>query len=82
MDNFRDLLWNVCDAYDDFVAGVVSYVKLPGNETKRALIENYIKSNPDADTSAITRFILDETDFWETRDDRSTHGMAKTLAFK
>ena len=66
MDRFIELLRNVVDSYDDFVRGVVSYVRIPGNEYKREIIEEYINENPEVDSSEITRFILDETSFWNS----------------
>ena len=39
MEYFMNLLKNVTDSYDDFVRGVISYVKIPGNEYKQNLIE-------------------------------------------
>ncbi len=82
MDSFRELLWNVNDAYDDFVAGVISYVKMPGNENKRVIIEDFIKNNPGVESSEITKFILEKTGFWETNADYIPSGRPDILAAK
>ncbi|MBO6205587.1 MAG: hypothetical protein J6O73_01490 [Lachnospiraceae bacterium] len=64
MEYFMNLLKNVTDSYDDFVRGVISYVKIPGNEYKQNLIEEYIQDHPSSNTSDVTNYILEETDFW------------------
>ena len=72
MDQFRKMLQNVEDSYSDFVHGIISYVKIPGNEYKQILIENFIQNHPEADTSEISRFVYEETDFWgETKERRA-----------
>ncbi len=64
MERFTNLLNNIEDSYDDFVRGVISYVKIPGNEYKQNLIEEYIRNHPTANTSDVTDFILESTNFW------------------
>ena len=66
MQELRYLLQNVYDTYDDFVSGIVSYVRLPGNEHKVRIITDYIKSHPKAGTVEIIKFVLDETGFFES----------------
>ena len=65
MEYLINLLKNIDDSYDDFVCGVISYVKIPGNEYKQNLIEEYIQNHPAASTSDVTDYILEGTGFWD-----------------
>lgn len=64
MDEFRELLKNVDRSYDGFVHAVISYVKMPGNAGKQMVIEDYIKDHPDANSSDVLQFMIEETDFF------------------
>ena len=66
MQELRCLLQSVSDSYDDFVSGIISYVRLPGNEHKSRIIAEYIRSHPEAGTVEVIRFVLDETGFFES----------------
>ena len=66
MSDFRELLRKVDRSYDGFVHAVVSYVKTPGNEYKRELIEEFIKHHPEADSSDVLHFMIEETEFFES----------------
>ena len=64
-DNFRELLNQVDRSYDGFVHAVMSYVKTPGNEDKKDLIEQYILLHPESNSSDVLQFMIDETGFEE-----------------
>ncbi len=64
MNDFRELLKNVDRSYDGFVHAVISYVKTPGNEGKQAVIEEFIKEHPQANSSDVLQFMIEETDFF------------------
>ena len=64
MNDFRELLKNVDRSYDGFVHAVISYVRTPGNEAKQAMIEEFIKDHPKANSSDVLRFMIEETDFF------------------
>ena len=68
MDNFRELLKHVDRSYDGFVHAVITYVKTPGNEKKKALIENFILSTPEANSSDVLNFLIEHTGFFDTVD--------------
>ena len=77
MDEFRDRLKCVDRSYEDFVHAVMSYVKIPGNEYKRFLIEEYMDLNPEADSSDILTFMIDNTDFFsDIPSDRNVYSLA------
>lgn len=62
-DNFKELLKQVDRSYDGFVHAVMSYVKTPGNEKKKDLIEQYILLHPESNSSDVLQFMLEETGF-------------------
>ena len=64
MTEFREMLNNVNRSYTDFVHAVMTYVNTPGNEKKRFMIEEYIRSNPTANSSDVLQFIVEKTDFF------------------
>ena len=66
MDEFRELLKNVDRSYDGFVHAVMSYVKTPGNEDKKELIERYIILHPESNSSDILQFMIEKTGFFES----------------
>ena len=68
MNEFRKLLKNVDRSYDGFVHAVISYVKTPGNEGKQAVIEEYIKEHPQANSSDVLQFMIEETGFFASMD--------------
>ncbi len=76
MEELRALLEGVEDTYDDFVSGIISYVKIPGNEKKAKWIADYIINHPKADTVEIIRFVLRETGFFESNQNRELHIVA------
>ena len=58
MREFRDILYGVERSYDDFVCLVISFVKMPGNAFKAALIKDYIDANPSADSSDVLEYMI------------------------
>ncbi len=66
MDKFRNVLWQVDRSYEGFVHAVVSYVKMPGNKEKQIMIEDYIKQHPQANSSDVLNYMLEETDFFDS----------------
>ncbi len=72
MNDFRELLENVDRSYDGFVHAVISYIRIPGNETKQAVIEEYIKEHPNANSSDVLQFMIDKTDFFESIEKQRT----------
>ena len=69
MDSYKDfrlLLRTVDLYYDDFEHGIISYLKIPGNAYKQVMIEDFIRNNPEANSSDVARFVLEETDFWNS----------------
>ena len=65
MNQFRELLRTVDAYYEGFEHAVVSYIKIPGNENKMKLIEDYIVHNPSANTSDVLEFMMKKTGFWD-----------------
>ena len=65
MDRFRELLRTVDAYYEDFEHAVVSYIKMPGNEDKKQMIESYIMNHPAANSSDVLEFMMNETGFWQ-----------------
>lgn len=60
MEELKMLLENVKDSYYDFVMGMMCEEK---NHPGRAnMISNYIKENPNADTSEIIGWVLETLD--------------------
>ena len=72
MTDFRKLLKNVDRSYDDFVHAVISYIKTPGNEGKQSVIEDYILSHPEANSSDVLQFMIEETDFFPVMNKHKT----------
>lgn len=68
MDDFRELLKNVDRSYDGFVHAVMSYVKMPGNEDKKDLIERYIVLHPESNSSDILQFMIEKTGFFVSQE--------------
>ena len=68
MDEFRVLLRNVDRSYDGFVHAVMTYVQSNGNEDKKELIEGYIHLHPEANSSDVLQFMLEETGFFAQYD--------------
>ena len=66
MDDFRELLKSVDRSYDGFVHAVMSYVKTPGNEDKKELIERYIVLHPESNSSDVLQFMIEKTGFFES----------------
>ena len=66
MDDFRELLMRVDRSYDGFVHAVMSYVKMPGNEDKKEVIEEYIILHPESDSSDVLQFMIEKTGFFAT----------------
>ena len=66
MSEFRQMLKDVDRSYDDFVHGVISYVKIPGNEAKVQMILDYIIRHPEANSSAVLEFMIKETGYFES----------------
>ena len=60
MREFRELLYSVDKSYDDFVSLVITFIKMPGNRVKSALIKNYIESNPGVDSSDVLQYMISE----------------------
>ena len=65
MDRFRELLRTVDAYYEGFEHAVVSYIKMPGNENKMQMIEEYVINHPAANSSDVLEFMMNETGFWQ-----------------
>ena len=65
MDRFRELLRTVDAYYEGFEHAVVSYIKMPGNENKMKMIEEYVINHPAANSSDVLEFMMNETGFWQ-----------------
>ncbi len=65
MNDFRKMLMQVDRSYDGFVHAVISYVKIPGNEEKQEMIEQYIRMHPNANSSDVLQYMVEETGFFE-----------------
>ncbi len=63
MENFRNMLLQVDRSYDGFVHAVITYVKTPGNEGKQKMIEEFIRSHPNANSSDVLKFMIEKTGF-------------------
>ena len=66
MDEFIQLLRNVDRYYKGFEDAVVSYIKMPGNACKQVLIEKFISDHPEANSSDVLEYMINEMDFRET----------------
>ena len=64
MSDFRHLLENVDRSYDGFIHAVISYIKMPGNEYKKEIIEDYIRSVSQVSSSDVLKFMVENTDFF------------------
>lgn len=60
MEELKELLKNVKDSYYDFVMGILSEAKNHPERTDKII--NYIKENPEADTSEIVGWVLESLD--------------------
>ena len=65
MDEFKLLLRSVDDYYEGFEMGVVSYIKQSNDPERQHLIEDYILSHPQANTSDILLYMIKETGFYD-----------------
>lgn len=61
MDELEELLNKVCDTYYDFVVGVKQYCKRSPKRLEKVL--QYLKENPNANSSIITEFIFEQPDY-------------------
>lgn len=61
MNELIELLNKVNDAYYDFIVGVTQYCKRKPARLETVL--QYLKEHPDADSSDITEFIVDQPDY-------------------
>ncbi|MBO6214232.1 MAG: hypothetical protein J6N76_01700 [Lachnospiraceae bacterium] len=68
MGEFRIMLQNVERSYEGFVHAVISYIKTPGNEYKKDMIEKYILDNPTVNSSDVLEYMINETGFFEKTD--------------
>jgi hypothetical protein len=66
MEEFKVLFRNVDRYYKGFEDAVVSYIKMPGNADKKELIENYILDHPEANSSDVLEYMVNETGFRKT----------------
>lgn len=55
MDELKELLNSVSDSYDDFVGGMLTYLK--NDEENREKMIEYIKNNPDKKTDDILEYM-------------------------
>ena len=62
---FKQLLRNLNDSYEDFVAGVMAFIDLPGNSQKAYAIADFIRLHPEAGGPEVIQFMTDELDFIE-----------------
>ncbi len=69
MEEFVLLLRKVDRYYEGFEQAVVSYIKMPGNADKKQLIENFINSHPEANSSDVLLYMINETGFYDTYPD-------------
>ena len=65
MEDFRVLLRNVDGYYDGFEHAVISYIKMPGNDYKKDIIEEFIRTNPTANSSDVLEYMINDTGFWD-----------------
>lgn len=65
---FREMLYGVKRSYDDFVSLVITFVKMPGNREKGALIKDFIEMHPGADSSDVLRYMIEELGMVEHKD--------------
>ena len=79
---FRKLLQGIDMYYEGFEHGVISYIKMPGNEYKQKMIEDYIIGHPDADVNDVTSYMMEETGFWEIYANYLPSGRPDILAAK
>ena len=63
MNELTIRLKNVADSYHGFVAAVLTYVK--NKESRLAVVEDYLNSNPSALSADILEFISEQNDFYE-----------------
>ena len=63
MDELMLLLNNIDDAYFDFVSAIAHYAEKKPSRLKKVLA--FLKSNPDAKSSDIIKFVSEQKDFFE-----------------
>lgn len=63
MEEFAIALQKVSDSYDDFVIGVMAYVKKKPEHLDD--VKKFMENNPKASSSDILKFISDQPDFFE-----------------
>ncbi len=63
MNELKDLLENVEDSYHSFTTAMLHYAGK--NSSRRDKLIDFIKTNPNAKSSDIVRFVSDQPDFAE-----------------
>ena len=73
MEDFRVLLRNVDGYYDGFEHAVISYIKMPGNDYKKDIIEEFIRTNTTANSSDVLEYMINDTGFWDVYSSKNVH---------
>ena len=63
MEILKSKLKAISDSYDDFVAGVMNYARRDPKHVQ--VLNEYIDSHPQANSSDITEFIIQQPDFFK-----------------
>ena len=63
MTELEEKLWNIPDAYEDFVTGVLAYAGIPDSHTKIQRISRFLSENPLAVSSDVVEFVSKQADF-------------------
>ena len=62
-EDFKQMLRGLDESYEDFVAGVVAFIDLPGNAQKTDAIADFIHLHPEAGGPEVMQFMIDELHF-------------------
>ena len=65
MDEFKLLLRGVDGYYEGFEMGVITYIKRSNDPERQQMIEDYIRSHPEANSSDVLEYMIKETGFYE-----------------
>lgn len=61
MKELIEKLIKITGSYDDFILGVISYAKKNPEHIK--ILKDFLNSNPNATTSAVIEYIIQQPDF-------------------
>ncbi len=79
MEEFRNLLRSVNRYYEGFEHAVISYINMPGNADKQFSIGSFIRNHPDANSSDILEYMMNETGFWDVYKDYAPSQQIETV---